>query len=858
MTQAERAALAQEGAALAASLDVSAPTFYDDLRGLLAVVVSMTAGPEVLTGEHGHEYTLMTEPMVLYRSVSPEEWEQIKRDGEIRGGLNSFNPFDSRREVFFGDSPNGLLLSQGEDVTRRVEYQVQQTPLGEAFKRKAEEVLALQGQLYARTEALGAIPTVLRNKDAEYASLKNQYDKARKELDALKAQAKEQMNSTRATLRQQDAERGYTSVLLTTKPIAGGRVYQGKHSGMGEDKEYGFDSGVVKLSDIASAQLVKDGAIVGDAMAAAPAGGGIAFSLDDKEKSSSSLVGYLQFGISALPAPLAVFEASTVLELATAISAPQVVHAALNFSSSDGMPNPASDQAKLAAYELISARGVDHGISPDVILDKHAAAVQAMNSLSDYSDATAAFRAWNDEQGQLQDRLMSDYRAARDRYAQDSTPESQAAKEAATQALLDFKANYGAEFDRRKAEVDAISKAQGVKRQSLLDEAVREEGEAILAAIAAASPVTHEEAKTWADQQQVDDATLKKLKRLGYDRDAIFQDMADFYRLTGGKCSAIRLSSDGGSRANAVGVGTRLGEKIINVGTRFNRTVLFHELAHHLENDPIARAAANGFLLKRRESEKLYRLKDLTGHKYGKDELAYKDSWLNEYIGKHYDGGITEVFSMGVEFLANPRDAAFFAARDPEMFALISGYLASPLTPAMAAKLNMHGSAMEEKQAQDKATAASVADALETLAKPISISTDNWWQEQIDAQSNVMYSLQQYEFVRGKEPTYIGSHENFRVFQGVFRNAATSRNSKGYLVVELRNREGYTIPSGAAVHDGMVAVRALIALAKRERESGLSTHIDSIKRNHLGGKYGKDEAIKRLVSAAESIKGQAT
>jgi hypothetical protein len=307
-----------------------------------------------------------------------------------------------------------------------------------------------------------------------------------------------------------------------------------------------------------------------------------------------------------------------------------------------------------------------------------------------------------------------------------------------------------------------------------------------------------------------------------------------------------------------VGIGTRLGEKVINVGTRFNRTVLFHELAHHLENDPIARAAASGFLIKRRESEKLYRLKDLTGQKYGKDEMAYKDSWLDEYIGKYYSNGVTEVFSMGVQFLANPRDAAFFAIRDPEMFALISGYLSSQLTPAMAAKLNMHGTAMVAKQEQDQALAASAISALETLANMVSLSPDNWWQEQIDAQTWMADTLRNYEFVRGKEPTYIGSHGDYRVFQGIFRNSVTSRNAKGFLVVELKPREGYMIPSAAAVHDGILSARALIALTKRDRESGMNTHIGSIKRSYLGGVTGKSESIKRLVSAAESIKGQAT
>ncbi|MGN8554582.1 UNVERIFIED_CONTAM: hypothetical protein OHV15_18560, partial [Microbacterium sp. SLM126] len=167
--------------------------------------------------------------------------------------------------------------------------------------------------------------------------------------------------------------------------------------------------------------------------------------------------------------------------------------------------------------------------------------------------------------------------------------------------------------------------------------------------------------------------------------------MAEYYRLSGGKASAIRIGIDGGRRANAVGVTARTDEKVINLGSRFNKTVLFHELAHHLENDPIAMAASNGFLKRRRESDTKFTLRSLTGNKgYGPMEVAYKDGFIDPYVGKVYPGGITEVFSMGVQYLANPSHAAILAAKDPHMLELITGYLSAPLTPAMHAKLNMH------------------------------------------------------------------------------------------------------------------------------------------------------------------------
>ena len=46
-----------------------------------------------------------------------------------------------------------------------------------------------------------------------------------------------------------------------------------------------------------------------------------------------------------------------------------------------------------------------------------------------------------------------------------------------------------------------------------------------------------------------------------------------------------------------------LEDKTINIGSYFNKRVLWHELSHFIENDPVAMAASNGFLLSRRESD---------------------------------------------------------------------------------------------------------------------------------------------------------------------------------------------------------------------------------------------------------------
>lgn len=234
----------------------------------------------VQVNEHGNEYRMMAAPKTLYRAVSPEEFEQIKRTGAITGGLNRFNPFDPRREVFFGDTMSARLIWQGEDVTRRAEYEVQGSELGAKAKqlrddleRVGEKIKALLGG-----RLKDAMPA-RRADDPEYAALLKQDTELSAELEAVRTKARAAMNEAVTRKRQADDERGYSSVVLETKPISGGRVYTGKHSGMGDEAEYGFDAGAVKLSDVVRFHYVKGKQVIRTEEAGkggrAPAGGTI-------------------------------------------------------------------------------------------------------------------------------------------------------------------------------------------------------------------------------------------------------------------------------------------------------------------------------------------------------------------------------------------------------------------------------------------------------------------------------------------------------------------------------------------------------------------------------------------------------
>lgn len=540
------------------------------------------------------------------------------------------------------------------------------------------------------------------------------------------------------------------------------------------------------------------------------------FSLQDKEGSNKSLLDYMERGLAALSPALRTYEALTVSSLGATIGSTKVEREAEQMAW-DGVHTHTDMEAKtLAVFNEISARGVPLTIDSASVLAK---IDEAQNLMRQGSGSDPVFVEVNGKLDQMNTDFLAfetniklQLDAERQRLA-DLDPDDR--DRSALSALQDKRAEYAENYKKtfaavRLIAVNRLKEFEAEKAEKAI-EMFRAEGEAVIGSIMAASPVTAEQATAWASRQIIDAAALGKLSRLGYKKADVYRDLADFYRLTGGKSSAVRLSVDGGKRANAVGVDARLDEKVINLGSNFDRTTLFHELAHFLENDPISKAASNGFLVKRRESPQPYSLRELTGNKnYGPNEIAVKDSFMNAYIGKIYRDGVTEVFSMGVQYLANPKDAAIFAAKDPEMFALISGYLTSDLTPAMHAKLNMHVGAIDDLQTKREDESAKYTSAIELLSSQVTITPDTWWDDLKANDGYVAGLLESYAFTRGKTPKYIGSYGEYKVFEGVFRNKNTKRNAKGYLVAS-RIGSG-VIPDYCPVHGDINTVKALITL----------------------------------------------
>lgn len=198
--------------------------------------------------------------------------------------------------------------------------------------------------------------------------------------------------------------------------------------------------------------------------------------------------------------------------------------------------------------------------------------------------------------------------------------------------------------------------------------------------LAAASPVSEERAAEWSTRQVViTKAAAARLKKLGYAPAQVVKDAAEFYRIANGRIEKVVIDSKGDRRANAGGIGAHGQAGRINLGSAFDKRVLWHELGHHIESDPMAAMAARLFIQSRAEGERMHTLRSLTGSKfYDASETAYKDGFFDPYVGKVYRDGATELFSMVMESLSSPFLLARRIAVDPESFEFVTGYLARP------------------------------------------------------------------------------------------------------------------------------------------------------------------------------------
>jgi hypothetical protein len=148
--------------------------------------------------------------------------------------------------------------------------------------------------------------------------------------------------------------------------------------------------------------------------------------------------------------------------------------------------------------------------------------------------------------------------------------------------------------------------------------------------------------------------------------------MADFYQLTKGALHDVTIRSTRQRRASAQ---TRTGE--IFPGANFDKRVLWHEMAHHLELNQISYSASEKLIEDRRESDKLHSLRSLTGVGYSSSEVAVKDGFIDPYMGKVYQHAATEIMAMGLESFSDPLKLANFIDKDRDSAEFILGFLGS-------------------------------------------------------------------------------------------------------------------------------------------------------------------------------------
>ena len=384
------------------------------------------------------------------------------------------------------------------------------------------------------------------------------------------------------------------------------------------------------------------------------------------------------------------------------------------------------------------------------------------------------------------------------------------------------------ELMKRVSELDKLHYSLSMERYNAKENriaTIREQfkvpGQLVIDTLLSASSVTQEQADQWAKEQIIDKTSSAKLSKNGYKTADVRRDMAEFYRISGGKLRNIAIVSDGSRRANAGGIGQVEGMEV-RATSSFNKETLWHELAHHLEADPIANKAANDFLIKRRESSATYSLRSLTGNKgYKPDEEAYKDTFMHEYIGKVYRDQITEVWSMGLQYLSNPEQAAMFIAKDPEMASLIAGYLQAELTPAMKALKQVQG--ITAGSNQDKRDDAEIQynDAVSKLSEGVDIFDDGWFDDIDQYRRDSM--LGSYA-LGDKKAIYLGSWGKYKVFSGKFRDPKTKRFSKGYSVSEAAD---YRIFDFAPIIEPLATVKAILKIAEAEGLSAYNVYMNN-------------------------------
>ncbi len=348
-------------------------------------------------------------------------------------------------------------------------------------------------------------------------------------------------------------------------------------------------------------------------------------------------------------------------------------------------------------------------------------------------------------------------------------------------------------------EARAISESQTAESAAVLEkvQALAAEGKAELVKaggelydrVLSKSRVTAEQATAWATGIPISTSARARLRKMGYLPDQARIDMAEFYRLVDGKIGAVTIVSEGGKRANTSGVGSFGTDGIIRMGSQFDKRVLWHELAHHLESDPVARAAASRYIRMRAISPDTKSLRSITKNTgYRPNETAFEDHFFDAYVGKDYGHGTTEVFSMGIESFSDKEMLGRRIAMDPDTFEFVAGYMLTPQTAMGDAIKGLNDILQDNTREALEEGADNRRELAIRAAKTVTIDTQSPPHPQVHALYGEYYQ-------RALKSKYIGRFsDSVYLYSGMVK-ARLGRKTSGHLAIVVKPQTG---PHGEA------------------------------------------------------------
>ena len=112
----------------------------------------------------------------------------------------------------------------------------------------------------------------------------------------------------------------------------------------------------------------------------------------------------------------------------------------------------------------------------------------------------------------------------------------------------------------------------------------------------------------------------------------------------------------------------------VNFAASDSVAVQFHEYGHLLEDVRSVRRKTSAWLRARSGHKPPMRYNKISS--WSKDtQMAYKNKFIDPYVGKIYTSGDTEVMSMGMQQFTDYKRMLRFAKKDFDHFSLIHGIL---------------------------------------------------------------------------------------------------------------------------------------------------------------------------------------